>query len=153
MNLTVEVDARELRAAFAKAPAKVSHGLNTWVTKTTFMTERHAKTAVQPHVDTGQLQSSIRSQVGNLKGEVKPTAKHAIFVHEGRRPGRMPPYQARTPLNRWATKRGMNPFLVARAIARKGTKKHPFMVTAYNEVKPRAERDGQRALHDIVRSI
>lgn len=153
MNLVVEIDARELHAAMVKAPTKVKAGLNTWVTKTTLLTEREVKQEIPPHVDTGQLLNSVHSRIGDLKGEVTPTAKHAIYVDRGRRPGRMPPFQEGTALNSWAKRKGMNPFLVARSIAKKGIKKHPFMEKAYSTVKPRAEREGQTMLNEVMRVI
>lgn len=153
MNLTVTVDARDLQRALAIAPQKVNFHLNKWVYTTTLRTEREAKTLVPPNVDTGQLQSSINSRFGNLKGEVSPTSKHAIFVHEGRKPGRMPPFQEGTALNSWARRRGINPFVVARAIGRKGTKKNQFMHKAFASIKPKAEREAQTTLGNIVRSI
>lgn len=153
MNLVIDVDTRELRRAFAKAPLVVGTKLNAWIHTTTLRTERSAKQHVPPSVDTGQLQSSIHSRFGHLRGEVKPTVKHAIFVHEGRRPGRMPPFQPGTALNSWATRKGMNPFLVARSIGRKGTKKNPYMDEAYQDVKPWANRHANDVLDDIVRAI
>lgn len=150
----IEIDARQLQAAMKKAPVKVLIGLNKWVAKTTFYTENVAKQLVPPSVDTGQLLNSIKTRITNLKGEVKPTAKHAIFVHEGRRPGAaMPPYKPGTALNRWATKRGIPPFLAARSIKQKGIQPNPFMDEAYRIVKPQADRDASRTLNQIVSSI
>jgi hypothetical protein len=153
MNMTVSVDARHLHEAMAAAPAKVHSGLNKWVNRVALMAEREAKLDIRPHVDTGRAQSSIHVIPGYLKAEVKPNVDYALFIHEGRRPGKMPPWSRGTQLNRWATKRGMNPFLVARSIARKGIKKHPFMQQAYLTVKPTAEREASLILDEIVRSI
>lgn len=153
MNLVIKVDARELNNAMHKAPEKVLLGLNKWVSRTALRTERAAKLAIPPSVDTGRLLSSVHSMTGMLKAEVKPTAKYAIFVHQGRKPGKMPPSGPGTELNRWATKRGMNPFLVARSIKRKGIKPNPYMNEAFRQVKPIAELDGNNTLNEIVRSI
>lgn len=153
MNLTIDVDAKALTAALNKAPAKVTAALNLWIEKTAFRTEREAKQQVPPHIDTGTLQSSIHTQIGNLKATVTPNAKYAKFVHDGRRPGKMPPFKEGTDLNRWATKKGMNPYLVARSIGKKGTKPHKFMDKAYKIVKPLADRDAKLLLTEIVRSI
>lgn len=153
MNLSITVDSKALQAAFNRAPGKVVSGLNSWVSRTALRTEREAKMQVPPRIDTGQTQNSITTLKGRLSATVRPTAKHAIFVHEGRRAGKMPPYQAGTHLNAWAKRRGIPPFLVARAIGRKGTKPHKFMDKAYRIVKPSAERDAERTLDRIVRSI
>lgn len=153
-GLSIQVDAREVRNAMHKAPGVVRSGLTKWVNRTAALSERTAKTNVPPHVDTGRLENSISiDRSGTLSAAVKPHAKYAVFVHEGRRPGRMPPFQPGTELNRWATKRGMNPFLVARSIGRKGTKPHKFMDKTYRTVKPLAERDASRTVEEIVRSI
>ncbi len=153
MNITIDVDAKALTAALERAPVKVTAGLNTWIYRTAIRTEQQAKFQVPPNVDTGIMRSSIHTRIGNLKAVVTPTTKYARFVHEGRKPGgKMPPYKTGS-LNRWATKRGMNPFLVARSIARKGTKPNKFMDKAYKIVKPGAEREANIILTDIVRSI
>lgn len=153
MKLDIQVDSKQLQAALNASPQKVKAGLNAWIYRTALRTEREAKIHVPPRVDTGQTQSSIHTSFGNLKATVKPTAKHAIFVHEGRRPGKMPPFQEGTALNTWARKKGMNPFLVARSIGLKGTKGNPFMDKAYKIVKPQADRDAETTLASIVRSI
>jgi hypothetical protein len=154
MNLTIDIDAKALIAALEKAPVKINAGLNDWISKSAFRTTREAKLQVPPNIDTGRLQNSIHTTIGNLKAVVKPTASYALYIHEGRKPGgKLPPYQEGTQLNRWATKKGMNPYLVARSIARNGTKPNRFMDKAFTSVKPLADRDASRILEEIVRSI
>lgn len=154
MNIAIEVDSRQLEEAFRRAPVVVARELQGWVSKTTLRGERQAKIEVSPKADTGQLQNSIHSVIGLLKGEVKPTAKHAIFVEDGRRPGsKMPPFGDRSSLGSWARRKGIEPFVVARSIARKGIKPFPFMDKTYKTIKPIAARDGQDTLNKIVRGI
>ena len=113
-------------------------------------TERTAKKEVQ--VDTAQLQSSIRPEVnlGGMSYTVKPHADHAIFAHEGRRPGKMPPVSA---VESWSKRKGLDPFMVARSIGRKGTKGKKFMDIAYRKQKPTFNRESKVLLNDIVRLI
>lgn len=153
MNIQVAVNTHDLEKAFRKAPLLVAVSLNQWITRTTALGEREAKKQVSDHVDTGQLQSSIHGRVHGLKGEVKPDAKHAIFVHEGRKPGKMPPFQKDSALASWAERKHLNPFLVARAIALHGIKPDRFMDAAYKKIKPAAERDGQNVLDEIVEAL
>lgn len=153
MNITVDVDARTLEAAVRRAPVVVLGELNNWVRKTAMRGERRMKEEAQDSVDTGRLQSSIHSTIGHLQGSVRPTAKHAPFVHDGRRPGKMPPFREGTSLNSWARRRGIPPFLVARAIARRGTKPNKFVDRTYTAIKPIAEREAKETLSDIVRKI
>lgn len=153
MNITIDMDSTALRESFRRAPTVVTQKLNAWIYTTALRTERSAKQHVPPNVDTGQLESSIHTFPGRLQAEVKPTAKYAIYVHEGRKPGRMPPWREGTPLNAWARRHSIPPFMAARAIARKGTKGNPFMDKAYEEVKPIAERGARDTLTDIVSSL
>lgn len=156
MNITVNVDTIALRQALKVAPEKVKAGLNGWVNTTALMTEREAKLYLAQHVSlgaTGGTGNSIHTFPSDLQAEVKPTQKTALWVHEGRKPGKMPPFGEGTPLNGWAKRMGMNPFLVARAIGRKGTKGIPFMDEAYKIVKPTAERNADIVLGQIVSSI
>lgn len=149
MNLSISVDDKAVRAAFASAPEKVTNGINTWIHRTAALTERAAKIE-EDRIDTGLTQSSIHTDFGQLTATVRPTTKYAIFVHEGRRPGKMPPYGPNTTLGRWATKRGMVPFLVARSIGRHGIKPDRFMDRAYATVKPQADADAVTILNEIL---
>lgn len=87
-------------------------------------------------VDTGALRRSIKDNVKyslrGIEGIIEPMEKYGAAVEFGRKPGAFPPIGA---LDRWARKRGLNPFLVARAIARKGTKAQPFMKPAFEMTK------------------
>jgi hypothetical protein len=155
-TISITVDSKQVQQAMSRAPLVVKGKLTAWVSKSALMAERSAKTNLTESVSagsTGITRSSIHTSLGGMTSTVKPTTKESYWVHEGRKPGRMPPYQEGTSLNRWARRMGMNPFLVARSIGRKGTKGHPFMDQAYAEIKPRAERDGQALLDDIVRAL
>lgn len=82
--------------------------------------------------DTGRLQGSISSRISgvgaNLQGEVGPSARYGFWVEFGRRPGRAPPIGA---IAGWARRRGMSPYPLARAIARRGIKPRPYMQPAF----------------------
>lgn len=153
-SLDIDIDKRAVERAMKRAPGVTKRKLNAWITRTAFMAQREGKQEVPPNVDTGELESSIQTTFGNFKATTRPTAKYAIWIHRGRKAGsRMPPFQEGSNLYRWATKRGMPPFVVARSIAAKGTKANPFMDKAYRKVKPNAERDAKRMLAEIVREI
>lgn len=154
MNISVSFDARELQAAFDRAPAVISGRMNDWIKTSALRAERQSKIEVSDHVDTGTLQSSIHTSFGYLQAVVRPQAKHAIYVHEGRRPGaKMPPFGERSSLGSWARRRGIEPFVVARSIARKGIKKDTFMTDAFVKVKPYIENDSTKLLDKIVGEI
>lgn len=96
--------------------------------------------------DTRQLMGSISHQVHGmglaLTGEVGPTKRYGLFVERGRRPGRYPPIAA---IAGWARRHGIPPFLVARAIARKGTRAQPFVQPSLDRNRDRITRLFERA--------
>lgn len=153
MQIAIHVDERQLTKAFKRAPIIVTTELSRWINRTAARTERIEKMELADNTDTGRLQSSVTSNFGILKAEVRPTAEHAIYVHEGRRPGKFPPFGERSSLGSWARRRGIEPFVVARAIAKRGIKKDPFADKTYRQVKPYAEKDAKDTLNDIVRKI
>jgi len=78
-------------------------------------------------VNVGTLRNSFRSRFTELSGELTNTSLYAPFVHEWRKPGgRMPPLSA---IDFWAKRKWIQipTFILARSIARKGTKANPFM--------------------------
>ncbi|MEM6326034.1 MAG: hypothetical protein AAF791_02855 [Bacteroidota bacterium] len=100
-----------------------------------------------PMTDRGLIRRSlgvegptIRGDV--IEGEVQATAAHALYAHEGRRPGKPPPTR---PLREWAERKlGASAdearsvgFLVARAIGRRGTNGNPFLREPFEAALPR----------------
>jgi hypothetical protein len=82
--------------------------------------------------DTGRLQGSIHHTItgagANLTGRVGPSVAYGYWVEYGRRAGRQPPIGA---ISGWARRHGANPFVLARAIGRHGTRKQPFVQPAF----------------------
>lgn len=154
MNLSItfeETSRRNLQQALRKAPQKTVGEIRKWVNRTAARTERQV--VFEAPVDKGQLKQSTHSKfaINGLEAEVRPTAKHAIWVHEGtgiygkyKRP--IQPKRAR--VLAWQGSGGM---IFARSV--KGIKPNPFMDRAYKKVKPEADRDAVKTLDHIVRSI
>tara|TARA_B100000287_G_scaffold166760_1_gene157299 strand:- start:1610 stop:2146 length:537 start_codon:yes stop_codon:yes gene_type:complete len=100
--------------------------------------------------DTGKLKDSITfspiAQRGRLPAgvSIKSNVKYASYVHGfmdgkfrlsepwSRSKPHWPPVSA---LVGWSKRKGLNPYLVARAIAKKGTPIVPFLKIAYRETK------------------
>lgn len=72
---------------------------------------------------TGELKGGWDVRVSRLSVTVLNTSDAALFRIRGRGPGKFPPFGEGSPLARWAALKGIPPFLVARSIARKGTKR------------------------------
>lgn len=79
-------------------------------------------------VFTGRLRSSIKSSVvrrgKTISGVVGSNVEYAPFMELGTRPF-WPPVSA---LQMWADRKGVNAFLVARAISRRGLKARLFLI-------------------------
>lgn len=109
---------------------------------------------------TGALRKGIRmrSSSRTMTLTVKARAPHSWLVEHGRRGGKMPsvdPAHAANPqsaqrLKDWAIAHNIEPFLLARAIARKGTQAHPFSAGPIGRGKAAFEFDMQAAVDRIV---
>ena len=150
MNVSVQVDDKEVRADLRKAPQLVVSGLGGWVRSTTGMAGDAAKDEA-PQV-TSQLQTSIRAKYsGNFRAEVKPNAEYAKYVIGGT--------GLYGPKKRPITPRSASVLafsvsgspVFARSV--KGQKPNDFMERAYKSVKPRADRAGEKVLNDIINGV
>ncbi len=107
---------------------------------------------VRTPVNFGHLRGSIDYDIYgkgvSLTGVVATPLMYGYYVEYGRRPGRMPPVTEAIEL--WARRKGIRfpgktlhqtAFIIARAIARKGTKGHHMF------------RDGFKAVEDKVRAF
>ncbi len=99
-------------------------------------------------VDTGTLRRSVRSRVQPLEATIGSRLSYAPPVEFGRRPGRMPPVAA---VERWARTRGIPPFVLARAIGRRGTKGAHMFRDAARSMEERVRAIFRVAVHDIER--
>lgn len=57
-----------------------------------------------------------------LQATIRNSSEHTTYAARGRGPGKFPPYKPGSPLAAWAVTKGIPAFLVARKIAREGTK-------------------------------
>jgi HK97 gp10 family phage protein len=114
----------------------------------TLVVQRDAK--INAPVDSGRLRASITPEVramgDEIQGVVGSNVVYAPYVELGTRP-HFPPIQA---LEVWASRHGMTAFLVARAIARKGTKAHKFLTRAFEDNRQRIIDILERGVKKIV---
>ena len=87
----------------------------------------HSKGLVDSGAYVGSLATEVHGVACNLRGTLAPSVAHGYYVEHGRKPGRFPP---RAPIELWVRRKlGVSDdrevravgFLVARAIARRGT--------------------------------
>lgn len=148
----IDVDVKGLKELQRKTEKMVAdmHGapiLNA-MRDSTLLVERKAKQ--NSPVDTGRLRSSIlpeiRIQQETVFGVVGSNVIYAPYIELGTRP-HFPPINA---VQVWAARRGLNAYLVARAISRRGTKPRPFLTNAFKDSEAAINRRFDRALKEIV---
>lgn len=102
-------------------------------------------------VDTGKLKSSILPSVSSsgrtTTGVVGSRLGYAPFMELGTRP-HFPPVSA---LEGWASRHGMNAFVVARTIARRGLKARRYLQRALDDNRRRIINIFVEAVNKIVR--
>jgi len=104
-----------------------------------------AKTArrrAAEHSDTGKMARSVGFRWEGTAGVVYTSSRYGGFVDKGTRP-HWPPIKALEP---WARRHGIPAFLIARSIARKGTKPTHWLSGAFEETARRELAPGMRRL-------
>lgn len=132
-DLQIVVDTKSAEAALAKVgPDELARRSRAAMQESLARAQADVQgaTPVFLNVLRGGTFSEIHGSGVSLHGKVAPplaARDYAAVVEEGRRPGKMPPVSA---IAAWVGRKlgvGVSPFLVARAIARKGTKgRHMF---------------------------
>lgn len=149
INLRIE-GAQELRGDLRALSYAMRAGLTDAMEKSVFRLQDQAKRNTP--VDTGRLRSSIDVTVNwdreMLVGEVQPHTDYALYVHEGTDP-HWPPVQA---LEGWARRHGMDAYVVALAIARRGTKAQPYLRQALETERDNVIVIFERAVRNVIPS-
>ena len=106
-------------------------------------------------VDRGELRNSIahETSLDGLGGRVGTNKVHGPPTEFGRRAGKFPPVDE---IRAWAKRKGIPEdaaFLIARKIAREGTKAQPFLFPSFEEERPKFVRRLQRALEAANRKV
>lgn len=99
-------------------------------------------------VDTGRLRASLnvhKSRDG-LTVSVGTPLKYGVYVHQGTRP-HFPPVNA---LRGWANRHNINPYLVSRAIARRGTKARRFLKDPLDQMRHKIKSNINKAVEQSL---
>jgi hypothetical protein len=106
-------------------------------------------------VDRGQLRAGIThtvdsEQIPQFVEIGTRNIPYAPAVHDGRAPGSFPPVQA---IAAWAARKSItaDPYILARAIARRGIKGRPFLTDALAASQPRIQGHFVTAAKEIER--
>lgn len=80
----------QIKAAFHKAPVKMTKALDKAIQRSIFTIERDSK--INTPVDTGRLRASHQTLFSLLRGEVATNTEYDVFVHYGTRYMKAQPY-------------------------------------------------------------
>lgn len=156
MPITIRVKGlEELSASFGKARSLIERHVGDGVQESAKIIRDRArrKAASPPIVFQGELGRSLFTKPsGKLSAVIGSDAKHAPFVEFGTRP-HFPPV---APLERWAKVKLGKPglgFVIAKKIARKGTKAQPYFQPAVDESLQDVHRLIEKAVAQVVRDI
>lgn len=142
MSRRITISAKGLDKLVAKLTggAIIRDELRVAFTRSAILVESEAKKLAP--VDRGRLRAGITHAVDSSQfptwAEVGTNASYAKAVHEGRRPGIMPPVKA---IEGWAKRKGLSAWAVAKSIEKHGTKPNPFLADALDAMRPKIEKE------------
>lgn len=173
MNFEIKIkNLAEFQRMFKKAPDKVKDEFSAALNKLAVRTQAMAvETARNKKIhSTGNLIQQIKwKKIGQLAYAVISGADYSLFVEEGRKPGKWPPYK---PIFEWVqrhyqrfsgfkTKKSKAAqadikniaFLIQRKIGRKGIKPRPYMEYTWQKMQKAADEYFEQALNNVVKSL
>ena len=147
-DIRIQIEGADRLRKVMEHPQFIRGPLKNFLTRSAFIVELKEKEKAP--VDTGRLRSSITTVLQPFKAMVGPTVFYAPYVEYGTRP-HWPPKGALQP---WAARHGfpagsLGDFLVRRAIARRGTRAHPFMRPAATASLPLIQAEFEQMVRDI----
>lgn len=151
-NIRIQVDDKQLRQALRIAPNRIVNAMHVSLNRSAVQTQRYFREQITENesIHTGELRRSVHFQFLNkLNVVIEPEAKYADFVEKGTRPH----WTSVRNLERWARFRGINPYVLQRSIARKGTKAHPFEKKVADKTVRFAQRDMQQQLNKTIKEV
>ncbi len=149
LEMKVEIEGLdEIREAFKKSPTVVRKHANKAIQESVITLLANARP--ETPIDQGFLRGTgMVMSFQDLLGTLENKAPYAVYVHEGTQPHGVP-MSAITP---WALRHGIPPFLVARAIKRKGTKPKPFFTNSIDKSDEKINEFFSKALDGIVSDL
>lgn len=149
-NIQVTIEgAKEFQKALEKSPAIVAAEVNPAIKKTILRILAIAIPKIP--VNQGFLHNANDTKFSNFEGVLENRAPYAMFVHgDGTADRSKPHWPPMDAIQRWAELHNIPAFLVARSIARKGTKLIPFYADAVKDANPEIDQIFKTALNNIT---
>lgn len=98
----------------------------------------------------GGLRKSIQSEVIDpFHGRVYVSAPYGEAVEKGSRP-HFPPVGPNSPLTQWAKQKNIPVYAVAKTIAKRGTRKQPYIAPTFKKLKKEVTKMFQDAIKYLI---
>lgn len=102
-------------------------------------------------VHTGNLRDNWRLDIGRFSGSLTSNAPYARDVHDGTPLATLP---SGATLKKWAEKKGLNPYAVAKSIAKRGHLiANPFLARAVEKQRANIDKEFQTAIKEITQEL
>ena len=95
------------------------------------------------------LRDNWKVDIGRFQGSLKSMAPYGMAVHQGTAPH----YVSGETLKAWAARKGLNPWAVAKSIAKKGTKANPFLQRSIQVENENINNEFSNALNAILKEV
>lgn len=153
-TLSISIDDRQLVRLMRKYPVEIDNAFKRILSDGSIIVQKELRETAPVGV-TQDLSRKIQRTVTRTQARIRPMAGYTYWVEHGRGAGKMPPWSGSEgeDFRKWvALKMGTSvpPFVVARAIAKKGTKPQPFVEPAYRKTQPLVRRYAQGEVSRIV---
>lgn len=152
--LEIIVDDRQLRKLYKQYPIQIDNAFKRILSDGSIIVQKELRDTAPVGV-TQNLARNVQRTVSKYQARIRPLASYTYWVENGRSAGKMPPWSGTEgkDFRKWvALKLGSEvpPFVVARAIGKKGTKAQPFVQPAYKKTEPMVIRYAQAEVNRIV---
>lgn len=158
--ISISVDARKLEMLIKRYKPEFRSAVRAIYNDGAIIVQRQMRLKVPKGVSSRALRETIVYEVKDSGAVIRPTKKYggkwdASIVEKGRLPGKMPPYtkESNPELVAWAESKGINPFVLARHIAKKGTRPTWFVRDTYKITKPQVQKYANVKIKELVAQL
>lgn len=142
-NVEISVNTRGLDKLIARYKPEMRSTIQSIFNDGAIIVQREMRLKAPKGVSSRGLRETIVYEVHGGYAVIRPTKRYggkwgAEVVEKGRLPGKMPPYtkESNPDLVAWAEDKGIPPFVLARHIARKGTRPTWFVRDTHRKTSP-----------------
>jgi len=98
------------------------------------------------------LRDQWDERYSRFEGKLSSKTKYAPYIEFGTRP-HVVPVKNNIDFQKWANKKGLNPYAVAASIAKKGTRANPFFQRSIEQAQDGVNIEFGKALESITKEI